>query len=210
MPLIRKPSDQTPPSAPGKPEEDFRSALMNGTNEQRWAAARALADMPGAIEALGRALLTESDPRVRQAIFTSFARLQTPESVQALIPHLRSDDSNVRTGALDALRIMAGAAAGYLPELFRDADSDVRLLACEIARGLPGGDATRLLCELLETEEDVNVCAGAIDVLAEVGRSEALPVLARCAQRFSNEPFLGYAIKVALDRIGLQTRDPRG
>ncbi|MFZ3326051.1 MAG: hypothetical protein WA231_09235 [Methylocella sp.] len=46
-----------------------------------------------------------------------------------------------------------------------------------------------------------NVCAAAVDVLAEIGDVQALPTLWRCAARFPNDPFLAFAIKVAADRL---------
>jgi FOG: HEAT repeat len=59
----------------------------------------------------------------------------------------------------------------------RDGDSDVRLLATELARNMPAENATQLLCRLLEHEQHPNVCAAAIDVLAEVGTRDAVPAL---------------------------------
>ena len=50
--------------------------------------------------------------------------------------------------------------------------TDVRILATELARNMPAADATRLLCGLLEKEQHPNVCAAAVDVLAEVGTRE--------------------------------------
>lgn len=209
MPLVRKDRGPSPAGAVD-PAADQLALLIDGTDEQRWAAARAAGDMPASIDALGKALFGETDPRVRAAIFTSLARLHTAESVQAVLPHLRSDDSNVRTGALDALRAMPQAAGRCLPALLRDGDPDVRLLICEIARGLPAAEANPLLCDLIETEPEVNVCAAAVDVLAEIGGPEALPVLARCALRFAGNPFLGFSIKIAAERIGSQPAAPGG
>ena len=50
-----------------------------------------------------------------------------------------------------------------------DGDPDVRILATELARNMPAADATHLLCGLLEHEQHPNVCAAAVEVLAEVG-----------------------------------------
>jgi len=155
---------------------------------------------------LGKALSQETDARVREAIFTSLISSSTAESIEAILPHLRSDDANLRTGALDALRAMPAAARPYLPALLADEHPDVRLLSCEIARALSSAQATPLLCDLLDREAEANVCAAAIDVLAEIGGPEALPVLARCAERFAHTPFLAFAIKVAAQRIS----GPRG
>ena len=85
-------------------------------------------------------------------------------------------------------RIPAGAAGGDRAlhgAVVRDRDSDVRLLATELARNMKASEATRLLCELIEREQHPNVCAAAIDVLTEVGTPEAIPALEKCAARFA-------------------------
>jgi HEAT repeat protein len=200
MPLVRKPSSQSPAAA-------APPSLGEGTSEQRWAAVRAAAERPDGLTLLAAALGRESDPRVREAIFTGLARLASPESAAVVVPHLRSDDANLRTGAIDALRAMPQACQPHLPALLADSDADVRLLSCELARGLPDEEANRLLCDLLERETEKNVCAAAIEVLAEIGRPEALPSLARCGTRFSGDPFITFSLKVATERIVSPARD---
>lgn len=175
--------------------------MTQGTADERWAAARAAGTKPENVDALSAALAQETDARVREALFTSLARIATAESAAAVLPYLRSDDANLRTGALDALQAMPVATAARLPGLLADPDADVRLLSCELVRGLADDEANHLLCELLEVEVEKNVCAAAIEVLAEIGRPEALPSLSRCAARFDGDPFLAFSIKVATDRI---------
>ena len=202
MPLIRKTRDP----APGVPLalDAVLAALANGTPDQRWAAARAASALPDSAGALGEALARESNPRVREAMFTSLARMGTAQSIELMLPFLRRDEAHLRTGVLDALRAAKSAAWPYLPRLLADADADVRLLACELVRSVPGEEATRMLCRLLDAEREPNVCAAAIEVLAEVGGAQALPVLARCEERFHATPFLAYSIKIAADRIRTQ------
>jgi HEAT repeat protein len=195
MPLVRRPSP--PPEATAAP-----ASLTEGTSDQRWAAVRAAAERPDGVPLLAAALPRESDPRVREAIFTGLARAATAESVEAVIPHLRSDDASLRTAAIDALRAMPGAARPYVAGLLADADADVRLLSCELARDLPEDEANRLLGDLLVRETEKNVAAAAVEVLAEIGRPEALPALAACAERFAGDGFLLFSIKVTADRIG--------
>ena len=202
MPLVRKPTGQSPGPGPGP--SAVPGNLVSGGTDERWAAARAAAEMPGAASTLAAALRNESDSRVREAMFTSLARIGTPESADHVISFLRSDSSNLRAGALDALRIMIGGMRELLPRLLDDHDVDIRILSCELARALPGPEATTLLCTLLSGEQEANVCAAAVDVLAEVGSPAALPALAACAQRFRGSPFLGFAIKTATDRINSQ------
>ena len=114
--------------------------------------------------------------RVREAIMTALMRIGDAASVRALLPHLQ--DAGLRAAAIEALQAMPEAILPFMTSLFADGDSDVRLLATELARNMPAADATHLLCSLLEHEQHPNVCAAAVEVLAEVGR-EAIPRLRR-------------------------------
>ncbi len=209
MPLIRKGASETPVTGPFDPE---RAAVLlrEGSAEERWAAARGLAATPGAARLLGDALASESDERVREAIFTSLARIGGAESLDAVLPCLRSDDANLRTGALDALKLLCAAAPDRLGALLRDSDVDVRILACDLAREAPPGEAAKFLEAVIEADPEVNVCAAAVDVLAEIGSAENLPSLARCAARFPDQPFLAFAARVASERIGAASDRPHG
>lgn len=207
MPLIRKDATSAP-AFQGDPAKVL-DALVNGAEDERWQAARAAPGIPGAAKALCDAVLREPSARVREAMFTGLARIASSESVELLISLLHLDDARLRTGALDSLRAMKGMAAPYMPSLLHDPSADVRLLACELARDLPGKEPARVLCELLEAELEPNVCASAVEVLAEIGGPETLPVLARCEARFRGISFLEFAIKAAADRIRSPVTKPR-
>lgn len=207
MPLIRK-GAEIPPPAPAAVERV--ETLREGSDDERFAAARSLSGRPDAVGALSAALSLERDARVREAILTSLARIGSVECVTAITPLIRSDDASLRTAALDALRLMPGAVAAHLAALLSDSDADVRLLAAELARQLPGPLATELLCAVLEREGEANVCAAALDVLAEVGGPEALPTLERCRERFADEPFVAFAIRVTADRISDRPPEAHG
>ena len=195
MPLVRRPSPPTEATAP-------QVSLTEGTSDQRWAAVRAAVERPNGVALLAAALAQESDPRVREAIFTGLVRAATAESAAAVIPYMRSDDASLRIAAIDALRAMPGATRPHVARLLADPDGDVRLLSCELARDLPQDEANRLLGELLVRETEKNVAAAAVEVLAEIGRPEILPALAICAERFADDGFLLFGIKEAADRIG--------
>jgi HEAT repeat protein len=206
MPFIRKTGDVSPPAA-----QDARlilQALASPVSEDRWMAARAATELEDADLALSQALRTETDPRVREAMFTGLARIGTPVAVESLLSMLRSDSASLRTGALDALRMLRSLGA-VASQLLRDADPDVRILSCELARSLPAAEASGLLCELLAGEQNVNVCAAAIEVLAEVGGPEALATLADCAGRFRSAAFLQFAISAVRDRINVKSASTR-
>lgn len=204
MPLVRKPSTATETPAPDS--RTFADIFATGSDDDRWTAARSAAAAPNGVSLLADVLTKERNPRVREAIFTALAKIATPESAAVALPCLRSDEAAERTAALDALRAMPAAAAKHLPRLLNDSNPDVRLLACEIARALPAGDASQELGKLIERETNSNVCSAAIEVLAETGDVASLPILARCAARFPDDPFLTFAVRAASDRIGSSGR----
>jgi HEAT repeat protein len=202
MPLIRRDTPKAPTQAVDTAK--LAAALTEGADDERWAAARSAGEIPEGLSILRDALSREANPRVREAIFTSLARIRTSESAEAVLPYLGSDDSSLRAGALDALRAMPAATAPHIARVLRDNDRDVRLLACELVRNQPSRDASGLLANVLATEREANVCAAAVEVLAEVGGPELLPLLAECAARFPDDPFLAFAVQVASERIGSQ------
>lgn len=197
MPLIKGKKS----GASGGTSGSQQAALDSPDADSRWTAARAVAGQADAVPALAAALARESIPRVREAITTALIRIGNPASIEVLLPYLRSQDAGVRAAAIEALQALPEAIAPFMPALLSDGDSDVRLLATELARNMEASEATRLLCELIEHENHPNVCAAAIDVLTEVGTPEALPTLERCAARFAATPFLPFAISVAMNRI---------
>jgi HEAT repeat protein len=204
VPLVRK--DRAP--VHGAPSS---SALLTAESaDARWSAARALGSGPGDVEALGAALATEPDARVREAILTSLARTGGGDAWDIIAPYLRSDDAQIRTGAMDALGAMPQALLARLPDLLRDADPDVRILCCELARRIPAEAAERLLAEVIQQDPEVNVCAAAVEVLAEIGGRGALPALSACAARFAEEPFLVFSIHAAIERIAAEAPGARG
>jgi len=205
MPLIRKPSVATAAQAI---VHDALKGLVSDSPDERWSAARAAATAEGGDKALAAALQSETDPHVRAAMLTSLARIGSLISVNAILQLLRSDDASLRTEALDALQIIGPSIAAHLPTLLNDDDQDIRLLCCELVRHLPSNEATQLLCELLAREQEANVCAAAVDVLADIGSSAALPTLTQCELRFHDNQFLKFAIKIASNRIQSQTESP--
>jgi HEAT repeat protein len=196
VPLIRNKSDE----ATAGVSRHAPVSLASESPDERWTAARAACD-PAAIPSLGAALAHERDMRVREAIFTALARIATPESALIILPYLRVDDANMRTGAMDALRAMQDACRPYLPGLLADPDADVRLLTCDLVRDVGGPDGPSWLCALIESEPQANVCAAAVEVLGEIADGAAAASLLHCAERFPDDPFLSFAIKVVTDRL---------
>jgi HEAT repeat protein len=202
MPFIKRETPAAIPFAP--PADEFSAqiaALADSDAERRWSAARALNGRAEAVPALAAALQVEPTPRVREAVMTALMRVGDQASVRALLPYLRAQDAGQRAAAIEALQSLPHAIGPFMTSLFRDPDSDVRILATELVRNMPAGDATKLLCGVLTTEQHPNVCAAAIDVLAEVGTNDAIPVLEMCGRRFAATPFLTFSVSAAIAQI---------
>lgn len=174
------------------------SAEESGT---RRAAARELAHHPDAAMALCDRLAAETSPSVRAVLFTSLIKLQSPEVAARLAEHLRSEDAPLRNAAIEALGEMPAAIAPHLRRLLADADSDVRIFAVNILGTLRHADAPEWLAEVVRAEPHVNVCAAAVDALAEVGGLDAVEALDALRARFPAEPFMTFAIDTAIRRI---------
>jgi HEAT repeat protein len=204
MPLIKR--DAKPDPAPSQVEAEIAldaslADLAQADPERRWSAARRLADTPAAASHLAAALPGETDPRVIEAIFTSLIRRGEEESAPYLLGLLRSDEATLRGGAIEALQTMPAAFGRHADSLLQDADSDVRIFAVELTRSLPPDQTTTALCRLLDREDHPNVCAAAVDVLADLGSRDAMPYLERCRKRFANVAFLTFAISIAIQNL---------
>ncbi len=185
-------------------EDSFHShiAALGGPDpDARWSAARALGGRADAVPALASALSVEQVARVREAIVTALVRIGDEASVKALLPSLRSQDAGQRAVAIEGLQSLPSVTLPFIGSLFADDDADVRILATELARNMSPADANRVLCDLLGQERHPNVCAAAIEVLAEVGTRDAIPALEACGTRFADTPFLLFATSTAIARI---------
>lgn len=168
---------------------------------RRRAAARALADHPTAAAALCDQLEIETAVSVRAVILTSLIRLQSPAIGARLAGLLRSDDAALRNAALEALQGMPKAVAPHLDALLADPDPDVRLFAVNILAELHYAPAPDWLLRVIREETHVNVCAAAVDGLAECGTPEMIADLERLRERFSDYPFMAFAVETAIRRI---------
>jgi HEAT repeat protein len=208
MPFFKRDPTTSKPASPATGDLAAQIAdLGHADSEKRWRAARALGGEPTAVPALAAALAIEDSPRLREAIMTSLMRVGDEASVRALLPYLRSQDASQRGAAIEALQALPDAIMPFMVALLHDEDSDVRILATELARNMPAAEATRLLSDLLQHEPHANVCGAAIEVLAEVGTPAALPALQRCAARFAGTAFLPFAVSVAVARISGTERE---
>ena len=175
--------------------------LKRGDAEQRRWAARDLAGHPAAANALGEQLLAEADPTVREALLTSLSAMASDTAAAALLPLLRSEDAQLRNGAIESLAAMPQAVGPRINGLLRDADVDVRIFTVNLLADLHHPQVVAWLLQVLAHDSDINVVAAAVEVLAELGSPEHADALRSAAARFAGDDFIGFAVDMAVHRI---------
>jgi len=198
------------PGAAAPSEEDRRetprdlggllAALEQPASEVRRRAALDLSGEPAAVAGLAARLACDPSRAVREAIVTALVETGGDPVARALAAHLRSDDAAVRAAAVEALAELP-ATAPLVPELLADPDPDVRVLCVMVLASLHDPRVPTWLLEVIERDEDANVCGCAVDVLAEVGEPGMRDALHALPARFPADPFLPFAVHVAVERL---------
>jgi HEAT repeat protein len=205
MALLKPSPGANDPRLPRQHERDLPGLLAQlrapEAAERRWAA-RDLAAHPSAAAALCAQLLSEADAGVRVALFNSAAQIGGTAIVQGLLPLLRSEDAALRNGAIEVLAGQPEAIAPHIEALLADTDSDVRIFTVNLLGDLCHPLVPQWLAQVLQRDETVNVVCAALEVLAEVGDTEALPALRAAKMRFANDAFVGFSVDLVVTRIG--------
>jgi HEAT repeat protein len=199
---VRRPATDVVPDTGAR---DLGALLVDlGAKEAgvRRNAARALVAHQDSAMALCDRLTVETSPSVRAVLFSSLIHLQSPSVAVRLAEFLRSDDAPLRNAAIEALQEMPDAVAPHLQALLADDDSDVRIFAVNILAALRHHQAPEWLAAVVRSDPHVNVCAAAVDGLAEVGGPEAAEDLRQLRQRFAGNAFMEFAVDTAMRRIG--------
>ncbi len=169
--------------------------------ERRWAS-RELAEYKEASTYLVEQLMKEEDISVREIIITSLTEIRDEIAVVGLINCLKSEDAHLRNSAIEALKQMPEQVSAYIEKLLKDKDPDIRIFAVNILESLRHPDVDKWLIEVIEKDENVNVCGTALDLLAEIGTEEDLSAIKKLKERFKDEPYIQFAADLALERIG--------
>jgi HEAT repeat protein len=167
---------------------------------RRWAA-RDLTEVPEAAAALVERLDQEQDVSVREAIFMSLTQIGNDIAVQGLVKCLRSEDAQIRNGAIEAMKHLPEAVAPIMANLLNDPDPDVRIFAVNILESLRHPDVEKWLIKVISSDLHINVCATAVDLLGEVGTLAAALPLEALKQRFPGDAYIEFASSLALRRI---------
>jgi len=167
---------------------------------RRWAA-RDLINCPDDAMAMVERLKVEPDNSVREVILTTLTCLGDQAAVNGLVECLRSEDASLRNETIEAMKQLPDEVAPIMQGLLSDRDSDVRIFAVNILESLRHPDVERWLIDVIEQDQHVNVCATALDLLAEVATQAAELPLTRLKARFKDEPYIQFAADIALKGI---------
>ena len=182
--------------------EDLAEELRSDEPSRRRRAARELARFPDGIPILCEHLEREPAVSVRSVIMTALIQSRSRAAVEGIIRYLRSENTALRNEAIEALQEMPGEIAPFMEALLSDPESDVRIFAVNILSVLPDSRAPEWLRDVILEDGHVNVCAAAVDCLAEIGTPASIPALKELRLRFGDQPFMTFAIDAALKRIG--------
>lgn len=136
---------------------------------------------------------------IQEAADSSLRKIGGTETVQAVLPLLRSDDAPVRNLSMDILREVGGHDIMSLITLIHDEDPDIRIFMADILGSSASLLAVEPLCEALLKDPEVNVRYQAAVSLGELGMSEAAPCLNKA---INDEEWVQYSVIEALTKIG--------
>jgi HEAT repeat protein len=168
--------------------------------ERRWAA-RDLADYSDASRYLLDHMDNEKDISVREVIISSLLKIRDEIAINGLIDYLKSDDAHLRNSAIEALKQIPDEVSPHIDKLIHDSDPDVRIFTINILESLRHPNVIKWLVEVIDKDQNINVCATALDLLAEVGTEETIPAIKKLKDRFKDEPYIQFTADIALRRI---------
>jgi len=147
-----------------------------------------------------RRMLSEPDVRLQQVFMNHLIPGLQKEELVLLLDQLSSDEASLRNQIIDGLSQVSKQQQKelLLPELqkrLQEGDRDTRILTLNLLTWLEDPELLPAVEQLLEQEEDVNVCMTALDALPALQADPELPVLDRVAERFQEEPYASFALK---------------
>ena len=200
MALVRRnvvaTADDVPPD-----RDDWIADLTSGDASIRRRAARALAEMPDAVPVLCAHLANEQSLSVRSIILTGLIVHKSAAVVNGILPLLASEDANLRNSAIEALQQMPDEVAPHVETMLTHPESDVRIFAVDVLAALAHPKVPEWLRHVVTNDPHVNVCAAALDALAEAGEPDAIPALEGLAERFWDVAFIRFAVDAAVRRV---------
>jgi HEAT repeat protein len=147
-------------------------------------------------------LEASTDPFAREAALTALARREQSFAAEALVQLIRGEDVALRNDAIEILGQIGERAIPWIESLLDDADPNLRIYALTALEGAESRRAAAIALRVALRDEHVNVVASAVDVVARCGAPDMAPALKAVPLRFPQSPFLAFAVRAALNKIG--------
>jgi HEAT repeat protein len=170
-------------------------------------------DAPSALTAVREAARAGDAPKLaeilagghglaREAALTSLARLGGEASIAALIEFIGAEDVSLRNAVIETLSSLGAPAIAFIEPVLSDADPNLRIYALGVLENIDDPRAAALALRVALGDPHVNVCAAAADVLARRGTLEMTAALQTVPPRFPGHPFIRFAVRAALQKMG--------
>ncbi|MBU1247932.1 MAG: HEAT repeat domain-containing protein [Proteobacteria bacterium] len=178
---------------------DFLKGLL-GDNKEELREAAFLAGDARSVDAvpLLAELLKDSNLGVQEAADAALRRIGGRETVEAVLPLLRSDSAPTRNLSMDILRQVGGEHMDALVGLVHDDDADIRIFASDILGSTGSNRALKSLCDMLLKDPEVNVRYQAAVSLGILGMPEAAACLNKAMK---DEEWVQYSVIEALAKL---------
>ena len=185
MPLVRAAERNEPPDEP----RDGLAAVREAARD-------------GAVGTLVEILACDPDKLAREAALTSLARLGGDAAIAALVQQIGSDDPELRNAVIETLPSLGVDVIDFIEPLLLDADPNLRISALTVLENIDDPRAAAVALSVALGDANVNVCATAIEVVANSGGPDMAAPLQTVPARFPDHPFLAFAVRAALKKIG--------
>ncbi len=149
------------------------------------------------IEILCR-LIQSTNIGVQEAAEYALRKIRGKQTIQKMLPLLRSESPSLRNIAMDVLREIGEDDIQSIQPFLRDVDPDLRIFMADILGHSKSLKAVPLLCEALLKDPEVNVRYQAAMSLGNLGYSEAVESLQNA---MNDEEWVQFSVVEALVKI---------
>ncbi len=135
---------------------------------------------------------------VQEAAEYALRKIGGKQTIQKVLPFLRSDSPSLRNISMDILREIGCEDITSIQPLLRDVDPDMRIFMSDILGHTKSLQAVPLLCEALLKDPEVNVRYQAAMSLGTLGYAEAVDALQKAMH---DEEWVQFSVVDALVKI---------
>lgn len=200
--LIRNPQTQAakPRVSTQERVEQLAKALKEGSAQDCIELLAGQLQLPSRLRKLMlQRMLTEPNVPLQQVFMNHLLPDLTAQELTLLLDQMNAEDAALRGQIIDGLSQVSQEQQQslLLPELqqrLTAGDRDTRILTLNLITWLENPSLLVAVTQLLQQEQDINVCMTALDALPALGADPDLPELDLVAERFQQEPYASYAL----------------